>query len=495
MSLSTPARVEALEVFVELLSEAESPDAPEEFFNRMCEAVCRLTSMRRAVVFLYDETRRDVRAGGHGVDAAELAEVHTTLEQTPVAQRALAEDRVVLIAENIEEELPTAYQRFLPITKLTCTPVAAAGGGSASSWPTARGEDFDVSEEESHALWTLGKLAALAASARIVTRQRERARGLADRIELARDIHERVVQRLFGVSLALSVGQPLEAEERERWGPSWARRWPTCGRAAAARSAPRPRATGLDAAGRARRLARDGGGLPVTVSSAEVDLLPARSSPSPSPSLARGAAQRAQARRADPGRASARPRGRRLRARGGERRRARGATPVAAGVGLRLTAVEALQHGGMLEFGPPAAGRWRVRLVGAAGGAVNGTERLRVLVVDDHDVVHWGFRLLLGEQPWVERCLSRAHRRRRRSQLARATSPHVALVDLFVGEESGRRTAARPARALPEPRVLLISGAGRISPPPRGPRARRASCRRTGRPQDVAKAVRMVGSG
>jgi DNA-binding NarL/FixJ family response regulator len=33
---------------------------------------------------------------------------------------------------------------------------------------------------------------------------------------------------------------------------------------------------------------------------------------------------------------------------------------------------------------------------------------LRVLVVDDHDVVHWGFRLLLTEQPWVERCLTAA---------------------------------------------------------------------------------------
>ena len=32
--------------------------------------------------------------------------------------------------------------------------------------------------------------------------------------------------------------------------------------------------------------------------------------------------------------------------------------------------------------------------------------KLRVLVVDDHDVVHWGFRVLLGEQPWVERCLA-----------------------------------------------------------------------------------------
>jgi signal transduction histidine kinase len=33
------------------------------------------------------------------------------------------------------------------------------------------------------------------------------------------------------------------------------------------------------------------------------------------------------------------------------------------GVGLRLTALEALQAGGLLEFGPRAAGSWQVRLV------------------------------------------------------------------------------------------------------------------------------------
>jgi two-component system response regulator DesR len=31
---------------------------------------------------------------------------------------------------------------------------------------------------------------------------------------------------------------------------------------------------------------------------------------------------------------------------------------------------------------------------------------MRVLVVDDHDVVHWGMRVMLGSQPWVERCLA-----------------------------------------------------------------------------------------
>ena len=35
-----------------------------------------------------------------------------------------------------------------------------------------------------------------------------------------------------------------------------------------------------------------------------------------------------------------------------------------------------------------------------------GVVDFEILVVDDHDVVHWGFRLMLGQLPWVERCLS-----------------------------------------------------------------------------------------
>ena len=62
--------------------------------------------------------------------------------------------------------------------------------------------------------------------------------------------------------------------------------------------------------------------------------------------------------------------------------------------------------------------------------------RLRVLVVDDHDVVHWGFRVLLGEQPWVERCLA-ARTGEEALELTRTFDPHVALVDLFLAGESG----------------------------------------------------------
>ena len=107
---------------------------------------------------------------------------------------------------------------------------------------------------------------------------------------------------------------------------------------------------------------------------------------------------------------------------------------------------------------------------------------LRVLVVDDHDVVHWGFRLLLTEQPWVERCLT-ASNAEEALDLARRYEPHVALVDLFLGEESGAELCEAIRRESPTTRVLLISGAGWISPQAaKAAGAPPASSPRTGRP-------------
>jgi DNA-binding NarL/FixJ family response regulator len=89
-------------------------------------------------------------------------------------------------------------------------------------------------------------------------------------------------------------------------------------------------------------------------------------------------------------------------------------------------------------------------------------ERVSVLVVDDHDVVHWGFRLMLTQQPWVERCVS-AHSGAEALAMAIRYRPHVALVDLFIGEESGAEVCERIRAAQPATRVLLFSGAGEIS--------------------------------
>ena len=123
-----------------------------------------------------------------------------------------------------------------------------------------------------------------------------------------------------------------------------------------------------------------------------------------------------------------------------------------------------------------------------------GQKRLRVLVVDDHDVVHWGFRLMLGQMPWVERCLS-ARTGAEAVAVCRRYEPHVALVDLFLDGESGPDICERLRAEAPAPRVLLMSGAGGISP--RAARAAGAAgfISKDWSAPEIAKIARMVGDG
>jgi two-component system response regulator DesR len=120
--------------------------------------------------------------------------------------------------------------------------------------------------------------------------------------------------------------------------------------------------------------------------------------------------------------------------------------------------------------------------------------KLRVLVVDDHDVVHWGFRVLLGEQPWVERCLA-ARTGAEALALLPTVRPDVALVDLFLAGESGADVCDSIRKASPSTRVLLISGAGRMSPAAARAAGASGFVSKDWEAREVARAVRMVGSG
>ena len=169
-----------------------------------------LPTMDRSAVFIYDSARRRVRvAGSYGLRIDDFRDVHIQVDSAPMALRALSEDRVLEATDGFAELLPPEYERFLTDTRLVCTPISAAG-----RWPgvilSDRAVDRPLTDGERHLLWSLGKIAALAASARISTREQERARQLQERIDLAREIHDGVIQRLFGVSLALS-GEELLA--------------------------------------------------------------------------------------------------------------------------------------------------------------------------------------------------------------------------------------------------------------------------------------------
>jgi DNA-binding NarL/FixJ family response regulator len=125
--------------------------------------------------------------------------------------------------------------------------------------------------------------------------------------------------------------------------------------------------------------------------------------------------------------------------------------------------------------------------------AVSAT-RLRVLVVDDHDVVHWGMRLLLGSQPWVERCLA-ARSGAEALELTRRFEPNVALVDLFLAGESGADVCAAIRAESPRTRVLFISGAGRMSPAAAKAAGASGFVSKDLEASELAKAVQLVGSG
>jgi two-component system response regulator DesR len=117
-----------------------------------------------------------------------------------------------------------------------------------------------------------------------------------------------------------------------------------------------------------------------------------------------------------------------------------------------------------------------------------------VLVVDDHDVVHWGFRVLLGQQDWVERCLA-ARTGAEALEHVRTFEPDVALVDLFLAGESGADLCASIRKASPSTRVLLISGSGRMSAAAARAAGASGFVSKDWDASDVAAAVRMVGLG
>jgi signal transduction histidine kinase len=355
------AGVEPLEVFVELLADIPTDTSSTEFYDRVCEAICRLTTMRRAAIFMADAGRRRVRAvGAHGTSFSQLAALRPTLVNTPIAQQALLTDEVVVVSEGIEAAVPPAYADVLGITTLVCTPMSAAGRAYGVVCADRGGGRFELTDGERHLLWTLGKTAALVATARNATRQQERARRLGERLDLAREIHERVLQRLFGVSLALGAEQPLERPERERCRIEMQEAIGDLRRALERPLAPLPPETGTTLADELERL-QSTPGVPVSVQwPADVTLTPDLE---PLAQSVLAEALRNADKHASPSRLDV------VLSRDadtftlevhndGVQRDRRGT-----GMGLRLAAFEALQHGGMVEFGPAGEGRWRVRLV------------------------------------------------------------------------------------------------------------------------------------
>jgi signal transduction histidine kinase len=304
-----------------------------------------------------------VRAvGSHGTSFEQLSQLRPTLVDTPIAQRALLDDEVVVVSERIEEAVPPEYAQLLGITTLVCTPLSAAGRAYGVICADRGGGRFELSDGERHLLWTLGKTAALVATARNATRQQEQARRLSERIDLAREIHERVLQRLFGVSLALSASTPLGDDERERCRVEMQEALTDLRRALERPLAPVPAETGTTLAAELERV----GGASPGFTELRVQWSPEVAVPVDLEPLAQSVLSEALRNIAKHAKAAAID----VDVSRNEdtfmleiRNDGVGGVGRGAGMGLRLAAFEALQHGGVVEFGPAGEGSWRVRLV------------------------------------------------------------------------------------------------------------------------------------
>lgn len=356
--------VPALELFVEVLARAgDGSAAVDHFYDRLCEAICRLAHMRRAIIFRYDSARRRVGAvGAHGLELERFAEAHVSVESAPITARALREDRALEVVGDLRDQIAPEFSAlFEHPVRLVCAPMVAAGRQIGVILADRLLSDPPTTDTERDLLWTLGKAAALASVAGIVATQVENARQLEHRIDLARDIHEGVIQRLFGVSMALDGSGDLPATARARCAHEVQVALSDL-RAALKRPLGRtPRQTQTTLRAEVGRLARAYPELGITLEM-DGERVPANLEP-----LAQSVLSEAilNARRhARPTRVSVSV------SRSDDAfvlevsndgvTRGKSHSP---GIGLRLAALEALQSGGVLEFGKQGAGTWQVRLV------------------------------------------------------------------------------------------------------------------------------------
>src|SRR4051794_28650763 len=87
-------RAGTVEVLVGLLAELDAATESGVFYDRVCRAVCTLTTMRRAAVLLHDSAYGAViPMGSYGADPDLVKRIEGTPDETPGGRLALGEDR------------------------------------------------------------------------------------------------------------------------------------------------------------------------------------------------------------------------------------------------------------------------------------------------------------------------------------------------------------------------------------------------------------------
>src|SRR5881396_3350962 len=84
------------------------------------------------------------------------------------------------------------------------------------------------------------------------------------------------------------------------------------------------------------------------------------------------------------------------------------------------------------------------------------SQKIRILLADDHAVVRQGFKLILASQPDME-IVGEAGNGREAVALAEKLHPDVAVIDVAMPELNGIEATRRMGEAAPRTRVLALS--------------------------------------
>ncbi|MDQ3934875.1 MAG: response regulator transcription factor [Actinomycetota bacterium] len=118
---------------------------------------------------------------------------------------------------------------------------------------------------------------------------------------------------------------------------------------------------------------------------------------------------------------------------------------------------------------------------------------LRVLVVDPEDIVVWGFKSLLFEEPWVDEVVG-ARDTTEALRLLTDFDPHLLIIDLELAGDHSSRFGERVRAQSPSTRILVTSSTGTLTPYAKAIGAD-GVIPKTWRAEAIAAALRTVGLG
>jgi two-component system, NarL family, sensor histidine kinase DevS len=204
----------SLDSVLTLLADADAAPGGWDFHSRVCHAIARIAELDRVALLCEGSDGRVV--GAWGIPRGRIDELQPTPDETARLRDATRHSPVLILGDGGDAPLPERYTHSFAARTVVCVPVFARQRLLGIVLADRGGCTFELSPDERHGLWLAGKLAALVLTARDGTSREQRLLRMKDWIEVGRRIHERVVQRLAGVAMVLSLDRPIQHDEQTR---------------------------------------------------------------------------------------------------------------------------------------------------------------------------------------------------------------------------------------------------------------------------------------